>query len=196
MTSAKTNYLEAAIRQGFVSEDVRLWQALCRQCELEIGDSVAHMRTLLELANHTESNPLDMISSGRQLSGQKHVNDKFIAALVNSMADDIELSPAATKILDLTADEELSNSGSYEETSEPGSSGSRLNSAECYEIDGFVVEDGEDDDVDRDDKVATAKWVPPVATPARVSGLSKSSAGAGKRLLKRRLASITEEEEE
>lgn len=196
--SAAQLYTESKIRAGYSSVDIQIWQALCRQCLTEVGKSVAYMRTILDMADHVNADVLDIVSSGRQLSGQKSVNEKFIVALYNMVNDDGEgtedITPSS-KVLDLTCDEELSrSSGSYEETSEPGE-GSRLYSKECYEIDGFVVEDHDsDEDVDRDDKVAPAKS-PPVEV--RVSGLARSNALVSrKRLQKRKLKVIDEEAEE
>jgi len=185
----KQQYTENKIRAGYSSIDVGIWQALCRQCEMEAGHSIKHMRTILELADHCGGDVLDMISSGRTLSGQKSVNEKFMAALINSMAEVDECAEAPPDI-DLTANEELSSSGSYEETSEPGS-GSRLNSAECYEIDGFVVEDN-DDDIDRaaDEIVAAAS-----SSRRGFEEIGQVKNGK-KRLIKRKLSIIDEEAEE
>jgi len=194
----KQVYTENKIRLGYSSLDVGLWQALCRQAEMEAGNSINNLYRIIDLAKHTESDVLDMISAGRTLSGQKSVNEKFMAALINSMASDDEGVTAGPDV-DLTAEEELSSSGSYEETSEP-SSGSRLTSAECYQIDGFVVADDDDDDVDREDKVSPAAFMRKSAasTMATLNGNVIRGDGAKdrKRLLKRRLSPIEEEAEE
>lgn len=192
----KQVYTENKIRLGYSSLDVGLWQGLCRQAEMEAGKSVEYIHRIIDLAQHTEADVLDIIKSGRTCSGQKSVNDKFMAALYDAMAsdDEAEATAAAATVLDLTADEELaSESGSYEETSGPFED-RRPSSREAYEIDGFVVED-DDDDIDRVDKVAPA--MESSATTIHVSGLAKSNALVGrKRHLKRRLDSIPEETEE
>lgn len=141
--SAKTRYLEQKIREEFTSADVALWQGLCRQCETEVGDSVDHMFTILDMAKHNEVTVLDIIKMGRVGSGQKAVNGRFIECLIQEMYGDEK--DDAKGVLDLTADEELS--GSYEETDDKYIDDP--NSKEAYEIDGFVVPDEEyDGDVD------------------------------------------------
>jgi len=194
--TAKQRYTEMKIRQGYSSLDVNLWQALCRQCEMEVGASVAYMARIIELAKHTNADVLDIVSTGRQLSAQKNINDKFMLALDNALSSEDESDEAkhaVKQVLDLTADEELSSdSASYEETSEPGSAGSRLNSNECYEIDGFVVPDDKDDDVDRDDVVTPAKS----SRPLYFEEVGSVKVGKKKPLLKRRLSVINEEAEE
>jgi len=144
--SAKTRYLEQKIREEYTSADVALWQALCRQCETEVGDSVDHMYLIIDMAKHCDVNVLDIIKSGRIASGQKNINGKFIECLIKEMyGDDVEAVEEVDdedkddkkSVLDLTANEELS--GSYEETSEKYADDP--NSKDAYEIDGFVVED-------------------------------------------------------
>jgi len=149
MTSAKTNYLESTIRDGYTSEDVRMWQALCRQCETEVGDSVKYMWTILDIAQHNSCGPIGIISMGRDVCDQKNVNQKFMEALLLAVhePDDkdqdgfpLEKHP---KVLDLTADDE-DLSGSYEEEGEGPFDDDRddtPNSKDAYEIDGFVTED-------------------------------------------------------
>lgn len=198
MTS-KTEYLEKRIRDGFTTEDVRLWQGLCRAVELELAESTTHMYAILDLAKHNGCGPLDMVKTGRMLSNEKAINEKFMAALFLSVVSDNEGDDEAAdeeqdepkKIIDLTADE----SGSYEETSEPNT---RLEpsqyyndcptSAEAYEIDGFVVPDHE--------SVPASEESPPRAAsstskphPARTPGAPKpqNHEVLKKRALKRRL---------
>lgn len=151
LQSPKIAYLEARIRDGFTSEDVRLWQSLCRQCETELGESVQFMWTIMDIARHNKSSVLDVIKTGRLCSDQKAVNEKFMQALFLAVSDDNDLpdevdddddvdDKPAVKVLDLTAEESLS--GSYEETSEKYyDSNDNPTSAQAYEIDGFVVED-------------------------------------------------------
>jgi len=141
MTSAKTNYLESTIRDGYTSEDVRMWQALCRQCETEVGDSVKYMWTILDIAQHNSCGPIGIISMGRDVCDQKNVNQKFMEALLLAVYEPDEKEP---KVLDLTADDE-DLSGSYEEEEGEGpfddDRDDNPNSKDAYEIDGFVVED-------------------------------------------------------
>jgi len=150
MTSIKTSYLENSIRRGFTSEDVRLWQALCRQCETNIGDSHKFMHFILDVAKHNDVDALDIIKTGRLCSEQKSVNQKFIEALMLAVYDgdgddadvDVDDKKAVKAVLDLTADED---SGSYEEEEGEGpfddDRDDTPNSADAYEIDGFVVSD-------------------------------------------------------
>lgn len=142
--SAKTRYLEQKIREEYTSADVSMWQALCRQCETEVGDSIDHMYLILDMAKHNEVNVLDIIKCGRVASGQANVNGRFIECLIKEMYGDEadtkeeeEAEKTAKSVLDLTADEELS--GSYEETDDKYIDDP--NSKDAYEIDGFVVED-------------------------------------------------------
>jgi len=142
--TSKTTFLEQSIRDGYTSEDVRLWQALCRHCETKVGKSHEYMFTILDIAKHNKTEALDIIRMGRMCSAQKNVNEKFMESLLRAVCseDDEE-----GKVLDLTADETLSESGSYEE--EP----KRLTSAEAYEVDGYgVVDDEAGCDDDEDDK--------------------------------------------
>jgi len=203
-SSTKTTYLENRIRDGFTSEDVRLWQALCRQCEMEVGDSVKYMRVILDLAHHNDCGPLDLIKTGRICSEQKNVNQKFMEALMLSVysdgedidadipADDV-FEEKPTKVLDLTADDDLS-SASYEEEEGEGpfddDRDDTPNSKDAYEIDGFVVEDVEASPsvfhTDTRVTTVTAKGL------ARSNALVKKEAvqptpTPKKRLLKRRL---------
>ena len=150
MTSAKTNYLENTIRDGYTSEDVRMWQALCRQCETEVGDSIKYMWTILDIAQHNTCGPIGIISMGRAVCDQKNVNQKFMEALLLSVyePDDTDQDgfppEKHPKVLDLTADDE-ELSGSYEEEEGEGpfdyARDDNPNSADAYEIDGFVVPD-------------------------------------------------------
>jgi len=206
MTSIKTSYLENSIRRGFTSEDVRLWQALCRQCETNIGDSHKYLHFILDVAKHNGVDALDIIKTGRLCSDQKAVNQKFIEALMLAVYDgdgddddnDVDDKAAVKAVLDLTADDD---EGSYEEEGEGPFDYARddnPNSADAYEIDGFVVEDDE----------PAEKWAPEmggkgesehlcreelrrsrfVETTAGAVALKKSS------LKKRVLESISEEE--
>ena len=203
MTSTKTSFLEDSIRKGFTSEDVRLWQALCRQCETDIGDSHKFMHFILDMATHNGESALQIIHTGRELSKQKAVNQEFINALVLAVCSDDEAcyedAEAATreedaiqrdaqKVLDLTAEE---SSGSYETTGEDHFyQDCTPNSADAYEIDGFVVEDDEAPPTDKKKKSALKRTVSSfVETPAGAVALRKSS------LKKRVLESISEDEE-
>jgi len=166
-------YLTKKIREGFEKADVDMFAALCQQCKTDIGRSREYMFLLLDMAKHNDDcDVLEIVKTGRVCSSQNSINDKFIDALILAVASDDERD-TSTKVLDLTCDEELSesSSGSYEETSEPRGGDSYYNdnptSAEAYEIDGFVVPD---DDADVDDKP---------------NGLLKKSQGV-KRKLKRR----------
>lgn len=126
MTTTKTKYLEDRIRDGYTSEDVRMWQALCEQAKTEVGPSVYHLWTVVDIAKNTHCDVLDVIKMGRVVSEQKNVNEKFMRAVFMSMASQEEDGPEC--------EEELSSSGSYEETSE------RLTSATCYDIDDDVTD--------------------------------------------------------
>jgi len=162
----KTSFLEAKIREGFTSEDVRLWQSLCRQCETLVGDSVQYMFTIIDMARHNGVDVFEIVKTGRLCSEQKNINEKFMEALFCAVAsdnegDDNDVDDKKVKVLDLTADEELSESGSYEEETDDQVRGkvtvlnSRFhedemyndnpNSNEAYEIDGFVVPDHHSD---------------------------------------------------
>jgi len=206
MTSNKTSFLEASIRKGFTSEDVRLWQALCRQCETDVADSHKWMHFILDMAKHNSEPALQIIHTGRELSGEKAINQKFIQALILAVCsdDEDEDDKAAAKVLDLTADEELSESGSYEETSkgfyddieEAYDYIDNPSSADAYEIDGFVVADDEPEAKDTRILRKSSKELPGlmrsgafVETPAGAVALRKSS------LKKRTLESISEDEE-
>jgi len=137
MTTTKTTYLEARIRDGYTSEDVRMWQALCELCKTEVGPSIGHMWTIIDIAKNTQSTILDVVKMGRTVSEQKNINEQFMRALFLAVTSDDEgegpfdddVDDKKPKILDLTCDEELSDSGSYEEEPE------RLGSAACYAID-------------------------------------------------------------
>lgn len=208
MTSTKTTYLEHSIRNGFTSEDVRLWQALCRQCETAVGDSRKFMHFILDLAKHNEVDPLEIIKTGRLCSGQKAVNQRFIEALTlavyeddDGADDDIDDKAAIKSVLDLTADDD--DSASYETEGEgPFDRDDNPNSADAYEIDGFVVQD-EHEGTTHADRVhemneirqarrsalkASARRGNFVETPAGAVALKHS-------LKKRVLESISEEEE-
>jgi len=162
------------IRAGFEAADVNLWQSLLQQAKTCIGDSHTYVFLLLDMARHNKCDVLEIVKTGRVCSGQKSVNEKFMDSLINCMnsdAEEVDVGESSTRVLDLTADEELSESGSgsYEETSEPYND--RPSSRDAYEIDGFVVED---DDEDVEDKLDGLKRKP-------------------KRLLKRKLSVIPEE---
>lgn len=135
--TAQTAYLTKMIREGFEKEDVDMWQQLCQQCKTDVGKSHEYMFLLLDMARHNECSVLDIVNSGRVCSGQRSINDKFVAAVLNCVASDDERN-ASTKVLDLAAEE---SSGSYEETDKHYLD--NPTSAEAYEIDGFVVPDSQ-----------------------------------------------------
>jgi len=173
----QTLYMTKMIRAGFEAADVNLWQSLLQQAKTDIGDSHHYLFLLLDMARHNKCDVLEVVKTGRVCSGQKSVNEKFIDSLLNCVASPKdEVGDASTGVLDLTADEELSDSASYEETSEPYND--NPNSAEAYEIDGFVVEDHVSQPEDDDDIVD------------KMDGLKKKPK---KRLLKRKLSLIPEE---
>jgi len=126
MTTTKTKYLEDSIRNGYTSEDVRMWQALCEQAKTEIGPSVYHLWTVIDIAKNTHCDVLDVIKMGRVVSEQKNVNEKFMRAVFMSMASQDD-GPEC--------EEELSDSGSYETEGNE-----RLTSATCYDIDDDVTD--------------------------------------------------------
>lgn len=215
MTSIKTNYLENSIRRGFTSEDVRLWQALCRQCETEVGESHKYMHFILDVAKHNSVGALDIVKTGRLCSGQKAVNQKFIEALVLAVCDDdglelddddndVDDKKPAESVLDLTAEDE--DSGSYETEGEGPFDYARddmPNSADAYEIDGFVVEDHEEP-LPKNKLATAAECLRNSSATMRVNGLARRNAlvetPAGavalkeSSLKKRVLESISEEE--
>jgi len=136
-------YLTKKIREGFEKADVDMFAALCQQCKTDVGRSREYMFLLLDMAKHNDDcDVLEIVKTGRVCSSQNSINDKFIDGLINAVASDDERD-TSTKVLDLTCDEELSesSSGSYEETTEPGYYNDNPTSAEAYEIDGFVVPD-------------------------------------------------------
>jgi len=169
-------YLTKKIREGFEKEDVDMFAALCQQCKTDVGDSRDYMFMLLDMARHNKCDVLEIIKTGRVCSGQKSINEKFIDALLNAVASDDERD-ASTGVLDLTAEEELSDesSGSYEETSEPRDD--RPSSRDAYLIDDWCVADIVHDDKDEEE-------------PARpVTELGKPK----KRVLKRRVELVSQE---
>jgi len=168
MSVTQTLYLTKMIREGFEPADVNLWQSLLQQAKTNIGNSHEYLFLILDMARHNKCDVLEIIKTGRVCSEQKTVNDKFMKALHNAVSSDAEddgpephatiTTVRGTQVLDLTCDEELSESGSgsYEETSEQYND--NPTSAEAYEIDGFVVPDhhSQPDDDDVDDKVEAA----------------------------------------
>jgi len=192
MSNPKTAYLEARIRDGFTSEDVRLWQALCRQCEMEVGDSVKFMFTILDIAKHNAVGPIDIVKTGRLCSEQKAINQKFMEALLLAVyegddeKEDDDVDDKVVKVLDLTADDD-DLSGSYEEEGYGPFDDDRPTSADAYEIDGFVVEDHEEEKPEPAFKALQREG----RATVKVSGLARSNA-----LVKRKLATILESDEE
>lgn len=151
---AATLYLTRMIRAGFEPQDVKMFDALCNQVKLDTGDSRTYMFLLLDMARHNKVDVMEIIKTGRVCSDQKSINEKFMKALhecLTSVDDEVEAGKPSAGVLDLTCDEELSESDShsYEETSEPYND--NPTSAEAYELDGFVVED-HDSDADNDDR--------------------------------------------
>ena len=141
MSSVTANlYLSKSIRAGFEKEDVDMFAALCQQCKTDIGDSRDYMFYLLDMARHNKCDVLEIVKTGRVCSAQNRINEKFIDSVFHAVHSDDERD-ASTGVLDLTAEEELSDesSGSYEETSEPGSS--RPSSRDAYLIDDWCVAD-------------------------------------------------------
>lgn len=176
--NATTLYLTKMIREGFEPADVNMWQALCQQAKTDVGDSRTYMFLLLDMARHNKVDVIEIVKTGRVCSEQKSINEKFMKALHECLTDDVEtveVGESSTRVLDLTCDEELSESGSgsYEETSEPHGFDDNENptSAEAYEIDGFVVPDH------HSDPESSGVEVLPPKTPQR----------GVKRLLKRKL---------
>jgi len=189
----QTVYMTKMIRAGFEAADVNMWQALLQQAKTNIGESHTFVFLLLDMARHNKCDVLEIIKTGRVCSEQKAVNDKFMHALMNCVNDETDNTvhveatvggKQVTGVLDLTCDEELSESDShsYEETSEEYNA--NPTSAEAYELDGFVVEDHHSDpDEDNDDGADALK---------RFGGASVHLKKPRK--LKRRLETIAEEE--
>lgn len=191
MTSpSQWEYTTRMIRLGFEKQDVDMFGALCNQVKLDIGSSRTYMFLLLDMARHNDVDVLEIIKMGRVCSEQKNVNEKFMEAVflaVSSNADAAEEGDAKPGVLDLTADEE---SGSYEEEEGEGpfdNADDNPTSADAYEIDGFVVEDHEEDKPEPAYKALNREGPATV----KVSGLARSNA-----LVKRKLATILESDEE
>lgn len=175
----QTVYMTKMIREGFEAADVQLWQSLLQQAKTDIGDSHTYLFLLLDMARHNKCHVMEIVKTGRVCSEQKNINEKFMQALHECLTEDVEtvkVGESSTKVLDLTCDEEPSESGSYEETSREYND--NPTSAEAYEIDGFVVEDHDSE----------SRSVTP---PAKLRQ-SSAATPAPKRLLKRRL--VLEEE--
>jgi len=172
-----TAFLTKKIREGYEKADVDMWQALCQQCKMDIGNSIEHMYVIIDMAKHNECDVLDVVKTGRVSSGQKAVNETFISSLFECMLndDDDEEPVRVTKagVLDLTAESE---SGSYEETEQPAEYYDNPTSNEAYEIDGFVVNEDE--------------------CPHGIATSDACSKCSKKRRLKRKLPTIKEETEE
>jgi len=176
-------YTTRMIREGFEKHHVDMWHALCQQAKTDVGKSREYLFILLDMARHNDCDVLDIIKTGEVCSKQKNINEKFMSGLTHCLVsdDEVEIIKPGTGVLDLTAEEELAESGSYEEEGEgPFDHDDNPTSADAYEIDGFVVADhqspehsDDDNDNDEEDKLP----------------LNKA------RKLKRRLSTITEDEE-
>jgi len=144
MSTLANLYLSKMIRAGVEKEDVDMFAALCQQCKTDVGQSRHFMFLLLDMARHNKCDVLDIVKTGRVCSSQKNINQAFVDAILMAVASDDERD-ASTGVLDLTAEEELSESGSgsYEETDSYYND--NPNSYEAYEIDGFVVPDHHSD---------------------------------------------------
>jgi len=185
----KQAYVEKKIREGFSSVEVNMWQALCRQCEMEVENSLQHMWTILDIARHNQSDVLDVVKTGMIVSNQKSINQKFMHALLHAVYEE-NPSQEAPVDFDLTCEEELSasHSGSYEETTEPYDEEADTPGS----LKDFVVNDNPtstqaydiDDDVDDKKKV---RVVPQPKDTPRPKGV--------KRLLKRKIVDSQAEEE-
>jgi len=174
-TNSTWAFLTKKIREGYEKADVDMWQALCQQCKMDIGNSIEHMYVIIDMAKHNECDVLDIIKTGRVSSGQKAINEAFINSLLSCIPDDEEpVGVTKAGVLDLTA---KSESGSYEETDEPPVEYyDNPTSNEAYEIDGFVVNEDE--------------------CPHGIATSDACSKCSKKRRLKRKLPTIKEETEE
>ena len=169
-----TAFLTKKIREGYEKADVDMWQALCQQCKMDIGNSIEHMYVIIDMAKHNECDVLDIIKTGRVSSGQKAINEAFINSLFSCIPDDEEpVGVTKAGVLDLTAESE---SGSYEETEPPAEYNDNPTSNEAYEIDGFVVNEDE--------------------CPHGIATSDACSKCSKKRVLKRKISAIKEEAEE
>lgn len=115
------NYQEKMIRKGYTTQDIRMWQTLCRQCLTEVGDSVKFMYGIIDLSKSNDCTVLDIIKTGRMCSEQKNINEKFMQSLLCAVVDDgsednlptgrfpTGRQTSSTQMLDLTADDEDSD---------------------------------------------------------------------------------------
>jgi len=122
-------YLTKMIRAGYEKADVDMFAALCQQAKTDIGESREYLFVLLDMARHNDCDVLDVVKTGRTCSGQKAINKAFMDAVFKAVSSDDDDSEPSTKVLDLTCEESLEDSGSYEE--EP----TNPTSAEAYAID-------------------------------------------------------------
>jgi len=122
-------YLTKMIRAGYEKADVDMFAALCQQAKTDIGESREYLFLLLDMSRHNDCDVMDVVKTGRTCSGQKNINAAFMEAVFNAVASDDEHSEPSTKVLDLTCEESLEESGSYEEEPE------HPTSAEAYAID-------------------------------------------------------------
>lgn len=146
------------------------------------------------MARHNNCDVLDIVKTGEVCSKQKNINEKFMHGLTNCLNSDsdgeVEVVKPSSGVLDLTAEEELTESGSYEEEEGEGPFDYDDNptSADAYEIDGFVVEDHDDDKPQPAWKVINQEG----PLKSTVSAMKNSSA----QVRKRKLRAIPESDEE
>jgi len=147
-------YTTDMIRQGFEKHHIDMWQSLCQQAKTDHGKSREFLFIILDMARHNECDVLDIVKTGEVCSKQKAIDEKFMHGLTNMLNDnsddEVEIVNSRSGVLDLTAEEEFAESGSYEEDDGYGPfDDDRPTSAEAYEIDGFVVADDEASPTDK-----------------------------------------------
>lgn len=180
-------YTTDMIRKGFEKHHVDMWQSLCQQAKTDHGKSREFLFIILDMARHNNCDVLDVVKTGEVCSKQKVIDEKFMYGLTNMVNhdsdDEVEIVKSRSGVLDLTAEEELTDSGSYEEEEGYGPfDDDRPTSADAYEIDGFVVAD--DDEASPTDKTPVKKEL--IETPG---GVLKNKPAWKKRIL----SSISEE---
>ena len=154
MSNGITEYNTRMIRAGFEAADVNMFGALCNAAKIDKDNSRQYMYVLLDIAQQNGDDVIAVVKMGRELSGEKVINDKFMCAVYNAVSsdgedeDDVTINVPRTptaRVLDLTADDD-DDSGSYETTGEDHED--RPSSKDAYEIDGFVVEEDEGQDLE------------------------------------------------
>lgn len=93
----QTQFLEQQIREGFTTEDVRMWQNLCKDLALLKDDAEETMHGVLSICDHNGISPLAVASSIRDL-GYKTYADGIQEAMEyyhNNPVDEDYCEPTA-----------------------------------------------------------------------------------------------------